>query len=298
VLRNGCERFNQLKKHLCDAEDEFHGIVNTLIKSIYPAPREILGEVKKVAKEKMKKGILKWVIKAFTMLTKLPKSVVDALRKLITSGQDEGVPEAVDLEELEKGKLSLLLDEFLSRWRNNSSTNLIAPHGMFSAERCEIARNRVLNDRWPKPSSDWRRQIQCEIHAWVESHPRWAAFLALMDDLSVVAGASLFVVDLGLSGGVVGTIGSLSAAAVMSPVAARLIQWFVALHLQNVADCAYQAWTQQRSAEITDYLKKGFYNYLFDPWLKEYERLSTINFAEALSACDELEGLARRSRIA
>ena len=73
---------------------------------------------------------------------------------------------------------------------------------------------------------------------------------------------------------------------------------FGPLKLHKVGLKAYRVWVKQRSDELQGHLEEVFYRILFDPWLKEYERLSSIDFAEALKACDELEGLAHRSRIA
>lgn len=318
ALKRGQEKLQRLQSDLSECHARFCVKIKDIAASTCPNPKDIFSEIVVVIEQFVEKSPLpvrlagKTVIggaKGIGSLVKgvgwsagscayffLPRSLKDLIKKHKEMQQSLNSQPVKPLEATEKEKADKALQQLVEELRDRFAPESTGESFLFSSERCHTAIRNALRSQWPLPSRDWRTAVRSETELWIVDHKFLAYSLAGLSAGCVVAGGTLLVVDLMTTGGTGTTvITSLGGGAIAGGM---MTATFGAFGLDQVGHKGYHAWVKQRSDELQGHLEKVFYRILFEPWLKEYERLSSIDFAEALKACDELEALAGRSKIA
>jgi hypothetical protein len=200
--------------------------------------------------------------------------------------------EVVDRRELERQRLQELAEQLTDRFRSLYPGEA-TPEGLLSTDRCRAAREGLLARELPAPQSQWEDLIRQRLVEWCSEH-RWLSYtMAVSADVLQVAGLTAIVIDLGTTGGVLGTtIGLTALAGAGSGVAGVVINRFGKLKLDKVAEQTHALWQDQRRQELAAHLAHHFTATLFAGWRQSLESLDENTLARCRAACGELHSLA------
>lgn len=325
ALKRGQEKLQRLQLALFECHARFCVKIKEIAASTCPNPKDIFSEIVVVIEQFVEKSPLPVRLAGKTVIggakgaaslaravgsvlkgvgrsagrvaySLLPGSLKDGIEKVKETHQSLHSQPVKPLEATEKEIADKALQQLVEELRDRFVPEGTGDSFLFSSERCHMAIRNALRSQWPLPSREWRTAVRSETESWLADNKSLAYILVALSPGYVVAGGTLLVVDLVTTGGIGTAVFSEAAGGAIA--GGIMMAIFGPLKLHKVGLKAYRVWVKQRSDELQGHLEEVFYRILFDPWLKEYERLSTIDFAEALKACDELEGLARRSRIA
>jgi energy-coupling factor transporter ATP-binding protein EcfA2 len=224
------------------------------------------------------KGIGGWIGSAKRMLGSL-------------GARKRGDGAIVERGQLEGERLAAALESLVESWRLEYPQEAIEG-GLLSAARFEAARTAFANRPLPAPADDWERYVVEEIDAWCAEH-RWrSTALATLHDALTLSGLALVVIDLATTGGFFHTtFGLIGAAGAGSAAAGRMVDWFEKWDLKRVADEADRRWLEQRGEELSDHLRSGIVEPLFQSWRRQFDAARPEAFERIARACDELEKL-------
>ena len=227
-------------------------------------------------------GIVNRLLTPVTLVSKGLRKAFDFARGLVAKpGRDVKEREAMEREQLAVAG-ERLIDVLRALDRN-----------AVDAETAARTLREFLGRQPPEVSKDWEEAIQDETDRWVEEHPRLLHVVALLYDGLLAAGGVAIGVDLGISGGLIFSMGTSAAVGAGMMGGSKLLRFLVEkLGLGRVLATAHDAWLRQRRGELADHLREG----LADPLLAESLRrghaaLAAANPEECL---ERLRGLERR----
>ncbi len=195
--------------------------------------------------------------------------------------------------ELERDRLYEYAERLIDRFRSLYPEHA-TPGGMLDHARCAALRDAFLDHPLPPPTANWEDVVREALDGWCRSNRLLAHLLVISGDVMLAAGATAIVVDLGTTGGMVGTVGLPALAGAGSVVAGRVLDKFDHLQLKRVAEQAYDGWREQRRRELADHLQANFADPLFAPLRACLEQLDEATIDRCNEACAELSGLARK----
>jgi hypothetical protein len=194
--------------------------------------------------------------------------------------------------DLERDRLVEFAERLIDRFRSLYPEQAVAG-GMLDHARCAAVRDRFLAQPLPHPTRGWEDVVRTALEGWCRSNRLLAHLLVISGDVMLAAGATAIVIDLGTTGGIVGTVGLPAMAGAGSVVAGRVLDKFDHLQLRRVAEQAYDEWRDQRRRELADHLQKEFADPLFATWRQCLERLDQAMIGRCTDACAELTELAK-----
>jgi len=225
------------------------------------------------------------------LLARQGKAAVHKLLGWLTENPDQD--EVRQRSELERDRLYEFAERLIDRFRSLYPEHA-TPGGMLDHARCAELRNAFLNHPLPPPTANWEDVVREALDGWCRSNRLLAHLLVISGDVMLAAGATAIVVDLGTTGGMVGTVGLPALAGAGSVVAGRVLDQFDHLQLKRVAEQAYDGWREQRRRELADHLQANFADPLFAPLRECLEQLDETTIDRCTEACAELSGLARK----
>jgi hypothetical protein len=203
-----------------------------------------------------------------------------------------GAEEVKQRGDLERDRLHLFVERLIDRFRSLYPEQA-APGAMLDHARCAGLRDALFAESLPQPSEDWETVVRQALQDWCRDN-RWRSHLLVVSaDVMLAAGAAAIVIDLGTTGGMIGTVGLTALAGAGSVAAGRVLERFGGLELRKVAEQAYDRWREQRCDELASHLQQHFSEPLFDPWRRNLTRLKAITIGQCIQACRELSGLAK-----
>ncbi len=216
-------------------------------------------------------------------LRELSGAFGEFLGMLIAKRPDEDV-RCTSREELEMQKLregvEILIDRLRSRFPEDAVQG-----GMLSTQRCDAARQHLFACQLPQAGNRWETAVREELAAWCRD--KWWPPYAV-DLVPAAAGLSalgLVVLDLGVSGGMFGTLGGWTALASGNAAMGWLLRHLGKLELEKVAENAYEGWAAERAAELEQFLHREFADSLTQPWRQTLNALNALPLTQALDAC-------------
>ncbi len=194
--------------------------------------------------------------------------------------------------DLERDRLHEFAERLIDRFRSLYPQQAV-PGGILDHVRCGAVRDAFLEQPLPPPTKDWEQVVRLALAQWCQEN-RWLAHLLVISgDVMMAAGAAAIVIDLGTTGGIVGTLGLPAMAGAGSVVAGRILDRFDHLRLKRIAEQAYDTWRDQRRQELADHLQTHFVGPLFESWHCCLERLDEATIDSCAAACAELTELAK-----
>lgn len=194
--------------------------------------------------------------------------------------------------DLERDRLHEFAERLIDRFRSLYPQQAV-PGGILDHARCSAVRDAFLEQPLPQPTQDWEEVVRVALAQWCRDN-RWLAHLLVISgDVMLAAGATAIVIDLGTTGGIVGTLGLPAMAGAGSVVAGRILDRFDHLQLKRIAEQAYDTWRDQRRQELADHLQTHFVRPLFESWHRCLERLDDATIDRCAAACAELTELAK-----
>lgn len=195
--------------------------------------------------------------------------------------------------ELEQDRLHEFVERLIDRFRSLYPDQALAG-GLLNHAHCAAVRDSFLKQALPVPSEDWEEVVRQALQKWCRDN-RWLShMLVITGDVMLAAGAAAIVVDLGISGGIIGSVGLTALAGAGSVAAGRVLESFGGLQLRKVAEQAYDRWRQQRRQELAEHLQKHFAQVLFLPWVQCLQQLDEATIRRCTEACYELDTLAKQ----
>lgn len=224
-------------------------------------------------------GLLDRQISAFT------KGIKDLANRVAMRSQENS--EVKELSEAEKPHLERLIEQVIAEIRQTFPEEA-GEGGMFSAKNCQEARKLVLQSPVPAPMDHWEQSVREEIQRWIKEN-RWRAHaLTTLGPLLRVGGIGLIVLDLGTTGGVLGTtIGPLTGAAGGSLV----FSWFMKNQMERIAKKTRESWGAQRSQEVAQHIETYFLAPLVERWKQTLKELDENRLRKCEETCRTLDSL-------
>jgi len=193
---------------------------------------------------------------------------------------------------LERDRLHEYVEHLIDRFRSLYPEQA-TPGGMLDHARCAAVRDALLEQPIPTPAENWEDVVRQALEGWCRNNRMLSHLSVISGDVMLAAGATAIVVDLGTTGGVIGTVGLPALAGTGSVVAGRILDKFDSLQLKKVAEQAYDGWRDQRRRELAQHLQEHFADRLFAPWRECLEQLDEATIDRCTEACLELSTLAR-----
>ncbi|MCH5372523.1 MAG: hypothetical protein JJ992_00985 [Planctomycetes bacterium] len=193
---------------------------------------------------------------------------------------------------LERDRLHEFVERLIDRFRSLYPEQA-SPGGMLQHARCAAVRDAFFEQPLPAPAENWEDVVCHALEGWCRNNRLLSHLLVISGDVMLAAGAAAIVVDLGTTGGVVGTVGLPALAGTGSVVAARILEKFDNLQLKKVAEQAYDGWREQRRRELARHLQENFADRLFAPWRECLDQLHDETIDRCNDACIELSTLAK-----
>lgn len=254
-----------------------------------------IGRTLEVLMEESRAGqnrVFRWITYPFSRISGWLQggfqAVTEAIRSAISKPGSGG--ELVRLEEAERKSLKRVAEELADKWRDR----LPAWVGALDSARCRQACDALATATLPSPKTNWEETLRQSAREWVEKNPAWAHTLPVVLDLTTVGGLGLFVLDIGTTGGLLGShvvLGSLGAGGLVAGgagLAAMLLRLADKMHFQGVLEEADRAWREQRGREIADHLRQHLLPGLLGEKLREADRLTSFPMEELRRLAAEL----------
>jgi hypothetical protein len=216
-----------------------------------------------------------------------------AVRRLLGWLMENPDPDEVrERPDLERDRLYQFAERLIDRFRSLYPEHAV-PGGMLDHARCAAVRDAFLAQPLPQPTRDWEDVVRTALEGWCQNNRLLAHLLVLSGDVMLAAGATAIVIDLGTTGGIIGTVGLPALAGAGSVVAGRILDRFDHLQLRRIAEQAYDQWRDQRRQELAAHLQANFADPLFASWRECLEQLDEATIDRCADACAELTGLAK-----
>ncbi len=207
--------------------------------------------------------------------------------------EDPEADEIKQRETLEQERLHEFVARLIDRFRSLYPEQA-KPGGMLDHQSCAEAREGFRQQALPVPAEGWEDVVRQALERWCRNHRGLSHLLVVSADVMLAAGATAIVVDLGTTGGMIGTVGLPALAGAGGVAAGRVLGQFGGLQLKKVAEEAYEEWRKQRERELADHLQQHFADPLFAKWFQCLEQLQPDSLTQCRVACDQLSSLARR----
>ena len=207
--------------------------------------------------------------------------------------EDPEADEIQQRETLEQQRLYEFVERLIDRFRSLYPEQA-KPGGLLEYQNCAHARQHLRQQPLPVPAKGWEEVVRQALERWCRSHRGLSHLLVVSADVMLAAGATAIVVDLGTTGGMIGTVGLPALAGAGGVAAGRVLGQFGGLQLKRVAEEAYEQWRKQREAELADHLQQYFADPLFARWFQNLDQLQPESLTQCRGACDQLSSLAQK----
>ncbi|HOP77362.1 MAG: hypothetical protein WBH86_12830 [Thermogutta sp.] len=281
---------NELEGNLRTIEELIHRAALTVVEGMFP-----VGRLVQLAVEECEKRVPALIRKSLGWMNGVTNRIrgkVMTVRDFFSLGggsnREEETVDICDQSQLERKRLRQAVEHLVHEIRSHFPEEATA-NGIFSAERCEKARDVIESQPLPLAGIGWEASVREELAHWVRENKWTATTVSVIPTTLGISALGFLVADLGISGGLIGTLGTLSGLATVNGVAAWLLQYFGRWKLQQVAESAYQVWAEYRAKELAQFLGEILEAELFKPWKERLSRLAKHDLGKTLRACETLQ---------
>ncbi len=254
-----------------------------------------IGRMLEVLMEESRAGqnqVFRWITYPFSRISSWLqggfKSVTEAIRSAISKPGPGS--EVIRMEEAERKSLKRVAEELSDKWRDRLPVWV----GTLDSARCRQACDALGNATLASPKTNWEETLRRSAREWVEKNPAWAHTLPVVLDLTTVGGLGLLVLDIGTTGGLLGShvvLGSLGTGGLVAGgagLAAMVVRMADNMHFRGVLEDADRAWREQRGHEIADHLRQHLLPGLLGDKLRDTDRLTSFPVEELRRLAGEL----------
>ncbi len=222
----------------------------------------ILEMIKKLLSEN-RPGFLKRLLTPFNYLTDTMTGAVKSVKRKLLGLKSAPKDGEIELRnDLEQKRLIKFSEELVEEWRINFQNERL------NAEICRQTMQQFVENPLPAVDDQWEMYVRDKLTNWLNTNKNRWIWLNVINDLSLILGSSLFMLDFVFEGGI-GSLGLVAVVGGSGVLGGFLMSLFNNMGLGKEILEAHKKWKEIRSQDYCAHLLKNLASPLF------YEKFQT-----------------------